>query len=369
MPTQSVTIDSGILTQVGIMAAKERRDGLALTSGVLAGLKKALTNPASRRWREGGRFNSAFSVADHSSFTDLSASGGYAPLSAGSYEPNRALLYKLADSGGPVYLSSNEIRNFTAGSSDVDAEWQRRVESMVSQAYRKFTQQVVSGNVAGFDTGGNSGWSTMNGIDRAWGFMEDDAVGSQTNDFGGLDRGIYQTIVGAQNQVQNAADLFGSNGLNGLFSLITSSKRHKDIGTKIFLASDAGCNNLKRSTQAYERYVSQKELDPGLVVTMFQGIPIFQEPQMPVSTATGGIATNSNPLTFLLWDMDDIFPAWAEKIVVDDDVIPDGFFGVSDVAKRVSGNQLVWTQYVACAGQLVACDVGSSGILHSGETF
>lgn len=369
MPTQSVTIDSGLLTRVGILAAKERRDGLALTSGVLAALKKALGNPSARKWREGGRYNSAFQVAEHSTFTDLSASGGYSPLSSGSAEPDRSLLYKLADSGGPVYMSGYEIRQFKDGQGGVESEWQRRVEAMVSQAYRKFSQQVVSGNVAGFDTGGSSGWSTMNGIDRTWGFMEDEAVGSQTNSFGGLARSSYATVVGSQNQVQNAGDAFGSNGLNGLFSLVTSTKRHKDIGTKVFLASDAGMNNLKRSTQAYERYVSTKEIDPGLVIAMFQGIPVFQEPQMPVSTATGGSASNTNPMTFLLWDLDDIFPAWAEKVEVDDDVIPDGFFGVSNVAKRVSGNQLVYVQNVACSGQMVALDVGSSGILHSGETF
>lgn len=368
MPTQSVTIDSGLLTKVGILAARERRDGLALTSGVLMALKKALGNPAARKWREGGRWPSALQVAEHSSFTDLSASGGYAPLSSGAAEPDRGLLYKLADSAAPVYLSSYEIRNY-ASNDALEAAWQSRVENMVSAAHRKWTQQIVSGNVSGFDTSGASGWSTMNGIDRTWGFVEDDAVGSQTNSFGGLARSSFATVPGAQNQVQNAADAFGSNGLNGLFSLVTAAKRHKDIGTKVFLGSDAGMNNLKRSVQAYERYVSQKEIDPGVVISMFQGIPIFQEPQMPVSTATGGSGTNTNPMTFLLWDMDDIFPAWAEKVVVDDDVIPDGYFGVSDMAKRQSGNQLVYVQLVATAGQLVATDVGASGVLHSGETF
>lgn len=364
MPTQSVSIDSGILTNVGIVAAKEKRDGLALTSGMLAALKKAIGNPASRRWDVGGRFVSGLAVVEHSTPTDLAASGGFAPLSGTVYEPERALLYTLADTAAPVMFSGYQLRNF-ASQGAFDKFWQDRVENVVSMLHRKWTKQVVAGGVSGF-----ASWNTINGIDYTTNaFLEDDAFGSQTNSFGGLARGSYPTVPGAQNQVQNIGDAFGSNGPNALFSLTTGCRRHKDGGNKVWLGSDMGMNNLKRSTIAYERFTSKDALDLGREVTMFNGSMIFHEPQMPISTATGGSASNTNPMTFAYVDVDDIFPVWAEKVSTNGATLGDGYFGAGAAAQMVQGNQQVWCLIIECAGQLVALDVGSSGIAHSGETW
>lgn len=364
MPTQSVTIDSGILTNVGIVAAKERRDGLALTSGVLSALKKAIGNPASRRWESGGRFNSALSVAEHSTPTDLAASGGFAPLSGTVYEPDRSLLYTLADTGAPAMFSTYQLRIFESQGA-FDSFWQSRVENVVSMLHRRWTKQFVAGGSAGFGS-----WNTINGIDYTTNaFLEENAFGSQTNSFGGLARGSFPTVPGAQNQVQNIADAFGSNGPNALFSLATGCRRHKDGGNKVWLGSDQGINNIKRSTLAYERFTSKDSLDLGREVTMFNGSMIFHEPQMPISTATGGSATNTDPMTFAYVDVDDIYPVWANKVSMGDATAGDGYFGTGTAAKQMAGNQLVWVMVVECAGQIVALDVGSSGVAHSGETF
>lgn len=364
MPTQTITLDSGILTNVGLVAAKEKRDGLALTSGVLAALKKALGNPANRRWDTGGRYPSALSVVEHSTPIDLAASGGFAPLPGTVYEPDRGLLYTLADTGAAVIFSGYQLRIFESQSA-FDAFWQSRTENVVSMLMRKWTKQIVAGGSAGF-----SSWNTLNGVDYTTNaFLEENAFGSQTNSFGGLSRGSYPTVPGAQNQVQDIADAFGSNGPNALFSLTTGCRRHKDGGNKVWLASDMGMNNLKRSTVAYLRFTSKDSADLGRVVSMFNESMIFHEPQMPISTATGGSATNTNPITFYYVDVDDIFPVWAAKVSQNGANLPDGYFGTGTAAQQLTGNTQAWCMPVACSGQLVALDVGSSGIAHSGETW
>jgi hypothetical protein len=367
MPTQSLTIDSGILTNIGFIAGKEKRDGLALESGVLAALKKALGNPANRRWDTGGRYSSGLAVVEHSTATDQAASGGWAPLSGTVYEPERALIYTLADTNAPVMASGYQARIYDSTKA-FNTFWQGRAENVMSMLHRRWSRQIVAGGSAGF-----ASWNTLNGVDSSVatnaGFIEDDAFGSQTNSFGGLPRGSFPTVPGCQNQVQSGADAFGSNGANGMFSLATGCRRHKNGGNKVWLGSDQGMNNLKRSALAYERFTSKDSLDLGREVSIFNGSMIFHEPQMPISTATGGSSTNTNPITFYYIDVDDIFPVWANKVNTGGIQLGDGYFGTSGVAEQISGNQLAWCMSISCSGQLVALDVGSSGLLHSAETF
>lgn len=367
MPTQTLTIDAGILTNIGFVAGKEKRDGLALESGVLACLKNALGNPANRRWDTGGRYSSGLAVVEHSTPTDLAASGGFAPLSGTVYEPERALIYTLADTGAPVMFSGYQARIYDSQKA-FDAFWQGRVENVMSMLHRRWTRQMVAGGAAGF-----ASWNSLNGVDTGIatnaGFIEDDAFGSQTNSFGGLSRGSFPAVPGCQNQVQSGADAFGSNGPNAMFSLATGCRRHKNGGNKVWLGSDQGMNNIKRSSLAYERFTDKSSLDLGREAAVFNGSMIFHEPQMPISTATGGSSTNTNPITFYYLDIDDIFPVWANKVNTGGVNLGDGYFGTGGVAEQLAGNQQVWCMAIECAGQLVALDVGSSGLVHSAETF
>lgn len=56
--------------------------------------------------------------------------------------------------------------------------------------------------------------NSWNGFDSSTGFLEQDAVGSQTNTAMNIAKGTYSALVGAQNQRGDIAGAFSTNGLN-----------------------------------------------------------------------------------------------------------------------------------------------------------
>jgi hypothetical protein len=361
MATQSVAVDVGILSVLGLEAAQERRNGLALQSGVLALMKKAYGRPNAKVWDSGGRYPFELQVREHSTFTDLSAAGGYVSLSNTANDPGVMGYYSLASVAAPIRLGSQELLIYGSGGMNALGEaWKRKTENMIDAAYNFWSQQFVAGGVSGWTSFG-----TMNGADQATGYIEENAVGSQGNTVGGISKSTYASVGGWQNRVQNIADAFGSNGLNALYSLVTGANRFKAGGNKGWLCSEAGCNNLARSVQAYQRLVDGKSLDIGRAVMVFREYPVFFEPQMP----TTGTATTNDPYTFLLLDVDNIFPVWSKAVKTSDGSgMPDGFFGVSEMGKE-AGNTPVWIQTLHVGGQNIAVFLGTSGLAHSGETF
>jgi len=229
--------------------------------------------------------------------------------------------------------------------------------------HRNWTQRIVASIGSGF-----TGWGTFNGFDSTAGIFESGAAGSgQSNSIGGLSKSTYAFAIGWNNRVANMADAFGTNS-NVLYQVLTATKRHKDSGKKCWLFSDAGMNNIKRTVSANERYMVKDDLDAGRMVEVYQGIKIYQEPQMPISTATGGSATNTDPITAYLVDSEDIFPVWMKGVRMGEIDIPDGYFGVGEW-RPIQGTQAVWGMPMFVAGQLITADMGSSAVVHSGETF
>lgn len=361
MPTTSLTIDWGILSFAGLEAASDTRDGLALTSGVIKMYEDVL-GKGNKKWTHGARKVASVQMFNHTGVTSFA--DGYESFDESALEPTRDAIYSPALSGLLLKIGAKEMAEYGNSTAGLRPKIESLVTNGMGLLCRSWTQRIVASIGSGF-----TDWTTWNGFDSTAGVFERSAAGSQSNTIGGLSKSTYASAIGWNNRVVNMNNAYGSNQ-NALFQLVTATKRHKDSGKKAWLFSDQGMSNQKRAVQANERYYTKDSLDSGKPVEMYHGFRIYQEPQMPVSTATGGSTTNTYPITAYLVDAEDIFPSWmkAVKMADADEEIPDGYFGIGRW-RKIQGQQMVFGCPMWCAGQMIAADMGSSGVAYGGETY
>lgn len=248
----------------------------------------------------------------------------------------------------PVVISIEEEYNNRGEAAIIDMA-AARTKQAANAMMREFDRQMLKGSEGGWDD-----WNTLNGIDVATGFLEDDAIGSQGNLVGGISKATYSGKPGWQNQVFDGADSFNSNGLAGLYDVDTEIAAVSDTKYDCIIASRSGFKNLKRAAQANERYVTQDKIDAGKPVELWNGVPVSASRNMP----NAGTGTTANPVSFYFLDQDDIHCVFS----------PDAFFDLSDF-ETVSGEFDVRSAKLRTRGQLIAQLLGSSGLLHSCEIF
>ena len=361
MPSGTVTLDWGLLSFVGLEAATEFRDGLAIRSGLLAATEKA-HGKGNPKWTTGGRDAASIQMFTHTGVTQFST--GYEEFDSSAIEPERDAYQSPAISGLLLKIGINEIYTYGSTTQGLKPKVKSLVTNGMSLLHRAWTQRIVAGIGSGF-----SNWVSFNGFDSVTGIFERGAPGSgQSNSIGGLSKSTYASAIGWNNRVVNLNNAFGANE-NGLFQLVTQTKRHKDGGNKVWLFSDQGMNNEQRFVQANTRYYMKDQADAGVPVEIYHGYPIYGEPQMPVSTATGGSTTNTYPITAYFIDFDDIFFKWMKGVKMDDGVeIPDGYFGAGPW-RQIQGLQSVYGMPMFVAGQTIVTDMGSSGVAYGGESY
>lgn len=353
--------DWGLLSACGLAAADERVDGLAQTSGLMR-MDEEVGGKQGRKWEGGARYPRG--VLMYAATGVSSMPSGYEAYDNTIVEPERVAYFNLALSGLLMKIGLKEMIQY--GNSPNNA-LKRKIESLTQSCigflHREWTKRSVGGLGSGF-----TDWGTLNGFDVTAGVFESGAAGSgQSHSIGGLSKSTYAFAIGWNNVVVNLGNAFGTNQHN-LFQLLARVKNHKDGGKKAWLASTQAMVNLKRAALGYEQYSSKDPLDMGRAVEVYQGIKIYQEPQMPVSTATGGSATNTNPISFYLLDNDDIFYAWARDVAMAGHSIKSGRFGVGQWGP-INGQTGVFGCPVLTAGNLIVGDMGSSGVAYGGETY
>lgn len=361
MPATTVTYDWGVLSACGQAAATEYRDGNELACPLIR-VQEEVKGKGNPKFEGGQNMpGPSISMVQHTGITQFS--DGYEEYDSSANETQRTPLYPLAMSGLLMKIGGKELRTYSSTPNGLRRKIESLTKSCMGFMRRGWEKRIIAGIGSGFGE-----WITFNGFDSTGGIFEDDAIGSQTNVIGGLSKATYSTVVGWQNVVVNLNNAYGTN-VNGLYQVMTTTKRHKDGGKKVWLWSDQGINNYKRSVQAYERYTSSDKLDMGKPVLVYGGHPVYQQPQMPVSTATGGSTTNTKPWTALFLDFDDIHFAWSPAVKFGNGQgLPDGFFGVGDWS-QIAGNITVYGCPMAVAGQTYVADMGSSGIAYGGETY
>ena len=349
MATTALTIGNELLSTTMHIVMKEWRDNVHTSTAFLEA--QARVHGEGKPVQAGGtRIVIPLGFGEHSKTTRMQT--GYERIDLSVEDVFVPAVYDWAHVVRPIAISSEE-ELVNQGDAAILSILESRVKMTANALKREYVKQIVQGSVTGWDD-----WGTLNGVDSTSGFLEQDAVASQTNSVGGVAKSSYQDKTGWQNQVYDGAGSFNSNGLAGLYDMMVEINSVSPSGNpSVILASRSGFKNLKRALSASERYIDTAKLDGGRVSQTWDGVPIDVEYYMPDSGGTTGTA-GDNEVSFYMLNLNDIYTLWDPK----------GFFDLGDF-ETVSGEYDVRAAKLRCRGQLVAKHLGSSGLAIGLDTF
>lgn len=301
-------------------------------------------------YEDGGtKIQRPLALSEHSSVTALQT--GYESVSLAVSDVMQPAIYDWADFAAPIVITQKEeLEN--KGEKAIVNILEARMRSVMGTFRRGINKQILANSASAVFVGLNS----LNGgvtTGSATGFLEDDAVLSQTNIVGGISKATYAALPGWQNGVGTASGAFGTNGLRVMAAIWTYCDSRAPMGSiDAIIASESAFANYKRSLQANERYVDLKALDGGRMALSFNGAPVVQDLEMP---ATAGASSKPFSMYFLNFS--------ALKLVVhkDADFAISPFSAISGTTARAA--QLYWK------GQLIADHLASEGVLYDGDTY
>lgn len=346
MATTTLTIGNDLLSTTTHVLMSDWRDALH-TKVAFCEAQAAIHGEGQPSQQGGTRILYPVGLNVHSNTTRHQT--GFEKIDLSVQDVSVPAVYSWAYVNKPVAISGHE-EFINSGESAILSMAETRVKSTANKLRREFCEHMTSGGVASWDD-----WNTLNGVDNAGGFLEENAVGAQTNSVGGISKTTYSSTVGWQNQVFDGSGSFNANGLNGLYDLDTEvSTLAEESADTVWLGSRSAMKNLKRALQANERYIDMDKIDGGRPAQFWNGVRIHTERYMPDS----GTQTATDPISFYRLDPHSIFVLWD----------PEGYFYNTDW-ETVSGEYEVRSCRIRCRGQLVANYLGSSGIAFDLETF
>ena len=349
MAATTLTIGNELLSTTMHIVMKEWRDNI-YTSTAFLEAQTRIHGEGQPTQAGGTRIVQPLGFGEHSKTTRLQT--GYERIDLSVSDVFQPAVYDMGHVIRPIAISSEEEMT-NQGDAAILSILENRVTSVANALKRDYVKHMVQGGVAEWDD-----WNTLNGIDRADGFLENAAAGSgsQNASVGGVSKATFSSKTGWNNQFFDGSDSFNSNGLAGLYDLMVEIDAVSAQGKpNVILASRAGFKNLKRSLQASERYMDERSLDGGKMSTQFQGVPIDVEYYMPNITGETSATTEAS---FYFLNMNDIYTVWDPK----------GYFDLSDF-ETVSGEYDVRAAKLRCRGQLIAKHLGSSGLAVNLDTF
>lgn len=354
--TISPNIDVEALTLVGIKAAARATDAQAVIGGLKAGYESAL-GKSPVPWTFGERRTVEVQVIDHTEVTNIET--GFESYADTALTTGRPATSGFAISGLAAKIGERQIRTYQNAKAFED--WVKRtIANCNGILTRGWDKRIVAGTGAGF-----AGWNTFNGIDSTVGFFQSAAKGSQTNVVMNLSTATYAYTPGWNSAVADMANALGSN----FFQFDTFLSSIRILGApmdKLFgLMSQSFGDNVKRYLRAYERYTPQTgSYDSGAPFEMFGGVKFFLDYWMP----DAGASTATNKISAYVIDGSNVPLFWVPACKIGDTELPDGHFGVSKW-RPVSGMQNVFVMPMACAGQVCADLLGTSGLIRRGNSY
>ncbi len=219
---------------------------------------------------------------------------------------------------------------------------------------RELNLQIIAGSST-LLTSINTLYGGTNAV-AGTGFLESDPIGGQTNVVGGIDKALYQSTTGWQNQAVDIAGAFGTNGEIQMQSAYQRANARAAMGQiDLVILSESAMANYRRTLGSNQRYVGNDVLDSGRMNLAFGGAIVEQDLDLGF---TGTSATWGNsPVSGYMINFDGI------KMVFHSDAD----FSISPF-EHVSGSTARAAQlYVKC--QLIADHLGSQAVLYDGDTF
>ena len=350
--TRQLTFDLDELSNVAILTGKEVRDGLARRLPMLDACER-IHGKGGMSMDGGAKWKQDLEAFEHSVPTSLPT--GYEAINLDVRSTDRSFIFNPAFVTAPILISQTEknVHNGQAAVNDLGA---RRTKNVLNAQMRAWHKHCLSGGEVGY-----TDWATLNGLDNAGGLLEEDAVGSQSNSYGGLSKSTLSAVPAMQNQRFDLGGAVGNNGRAGILSVMNNIEEFSmESGTHVMLATQNGLANLQRVMAPYMQYVQKgsasdvEMLGPNVLI---KGVPVHATSHLPT---TGSVTTN-DPLSIMIVDFDAIYPVWLKSDT-------DGYFGITDFVQH-SGSHRVFVSYVDINGQWWVRAYNTSGVLFDGETF
>ena len=281
-------------------------------------------------------------------------SSGWEPLNMSVKDALDNAEYDWLRVAMPVLISGREEAVNSGEKAIIDLA-EVRYKNALAALMRKINKQIVAGNVTGL-----SALGTLNGTATGdtTGFLQNAALGSQTNNMGGLSRG---SIVGLNNQfkqvgVAGGATFAGGTGLKMMYELealaSTVSPAGGDGGRfHLTLASPQSYIEYRNALADKERYIDAKTLDAlGVQSLAFSSGVLMPEREMNVASSA-----HANDCSMFMLNLDGI----SLQIHKDADFKFTGFENVTGYDGRYGR--------ILFMGGLTASHLGSSALIVDAE--
>ena len=249
----------------------------------------------------------------------------------------------------PVVISEKEKMQNRGSYKNFDRV-KERTRTSIAGMRREMHKRIWGSGGAGL-----TDLNTLDGIVDS-GFLEEVAVGSQSNTVHGVSKSTFSTSLGWQNQVADVADTFGATGLDRMTdiavqcqSLMSAAEREGGMGDLCWYLSPTAFGNLKKATRSFEQYTAKNGQDAGRLELMWNGVPVYINRDM--------LVTGAQPMSGALIDHRWIRLRFQNGY----------FFKMGEFASPV--NQLISAAPIKVAAQLEARFLGTSGVLHSAEVY
>lgn len=300
-------------------------------------------------------------VAESTSSTILST--GFEAVDLSTQSATRAATFTFARLIRPVVISNME-KDQNAGDAGVVKIAELRYRNALGGMTREINRQILSNSSA---TGVESSFaSPLANLGTLWGaagssggsstgFFEALAAGAQVNVVGGLDKGVYNTVPGWQNQFADAGGTFSTTGLRAMRALKTGAMLNQEASKDesvfhLCILHPTTYGLYQDAVFSQERFVDQKELDAGNLVPMFDGTKIFVDAAMQSSNIVD-MGASGLKLSGYFLNLDGVTLAVHEN----------ADFELSPFYSNQSNDTTV--AHISFQGGLIAKNLGSCGLL------
>lgn len=253
----------------------------------------------------------------------------------------------------PVVISEKEKMQ-NRGSSRIYDIAKERTRTSIAGARRQLHKRIWG--LASILTDLN----TLNGIDFADGFLEEQAVGAQTNIVHAVSKATHATSLGWQNQSYDAAGSASANVLIAMASvaiqarsLMGAAERESTQDSQHWYAHPTAFGHLRRALGPREMYTGKDALDGSRLDLMSDGRPVHLNRDMPIA----GTVTTGDPMSMAFIDHHWVYLRWQAGYV----------FDMGEFQSPV--NQLVSAMPIKWACQLATLFLGTSGVVFDAQVW
>lgn len=222
-------------------------------------------------------------LEEHSTITQLDS--GYEPVNLAVKDSLRNASFNWCDFVAPIVLTkSEELSN--KGERAIISILEARMKSVMGALNREVEKQIVSNAssiLTNLNTLNGNGGSDANGSTE--GFFEAAAVGSQTNEIGGLSKGTFERL---NNQFKSGGGTLAIADMTDLYvSCQINSPNGR--GPDLIICSQGFFSAYKALIQGNnERYIDDSVLDAGRLSLMFNGAALHVDPFMGAAAQNPG---------------------------------------------------------------------------------